>query len=264
MRLFLSVALVSALSAGCNVQVGENGLSFDVGNGRARDEWTRTYTLPEGGRLEIVNANGQIEASAAEGREVLVRAVREARAGSDEDAAVLLEAIEMREAVAADAVRIEAIADTSGRRRLNVSYDLRIPAGLAVTLTTENGGIRLENISGQITAESTNGAIRGEGLAGSLSAAVVNGGIEIDISAVAGDVSLSSVNGGIEIALPTDVRASLEATCVNGGISVDDDFDMAVAENSRRRVAGTINGGGVTITAGTVNGGVRIRARPPS
>jgi hypothetical protein len=60
------------------------------------------------------------------------------------------------------------------------------------------------------------------------------------------------------------VTASLEAACVNGGISVDDRFGLTASENSRRRVAGDINGGGPRITANTVNGGVRIRARQAS
>ena len=261
MRLFLPVVLVSVLAGGCNVQVGENGVSFDVG-GRARDEWTRTYTLPEGGRFEIVNVNGEIEASASAGREVEVRARREARAGTEDEARTLLDSLQMREDVTPTSVRIEAQSRSTeerGRRRFSVTYDLRIPAGLVVSLKTENGGIRLENIDGRITVTSANGGIEGEGLRGSLAAEVVNGGIELGIDAVTGDIALSSVNGGIELALPPDVKASIDATCLNGGIDVDEEFGMAVTENSRRRVSGTLNGGGPTISATTVNGGVRIR-----
>jgi hypothetical protein len=266
MRGFLPVFLVSLLAGGCNVQVGDNGVSFDVGS-RARDEWTRTYTLPEGGRLEIVNVNGEIQASAAEGREVQVRAEREARGGSEDEARALLASLDMREQVAPDSVRIEAVSPSpegGGRRSFSVSYEVRIPAGLSVTLRTENGRIRLENISGQIQAVTSNGGIDGEGLSGSLSAEVVNGGIEVELASVTGDVTLSSVNGGIEIELPADVRASLEATCVNGGINIDDRLGMTVTETTRRSVTGSLNGGGVKISANTVNGGVRITPRQAS
>jgi hypothetical protein len=262
MRPVLSFVVVSLLTAGCNVQVGSNGVSFGLGNGRARDEWTRTYSLPERGRLEIVNVTGGIEAAAGEGRDVEVRAEREARAGSDEDARQLLESVRMREEVSPDSVRIQAETEGlgRGRRTVAVSYRVRVPAGLVVVLKTENGGIRLQNVSGEITAETTNGGINARAISGAVSASVVNGGIELELSAVTGGIAASSVNGGVRIDVPRDLGASLEVSCVNGGISVDDALALQVSESSRRRVVGTINGGGPSITANTVNGGIRIRA----
>jgi hypothetical protein len=59
-----------------------------------------------------------------------------------------------------------------------------------------------------------------------------------------------------------DVKADLDASCVNGGISIDDQFKMsATGEESRRRIAGSLNGGGPRVSVETVNGGIRIRAR---
>ena len=267
MRPFLAVVLVSLAAGGCDVRVGDNGVSFDVtGNGRARDEWTRTYTLPEGARLEIVNINGRIEAFAAEGRDVQVRAQREARGGSDDEARMLLEKLQMREEVSPTSVRIEADDDETrtGRRNFNIAYEVRIPAGLVVSLKTQNGGIRLENISGQIAVVSANGGLNARAIAGTIDAEVVNGGVEIDLASVTGDINVTSVNGGVELDLPAGLKATLEATCVNGGITVDDRLGPQLSENSRRRVAGTLNGGGTRITTTTVNGGVRIRARGSS
>lgn len=37
-------------------------------NGRASDEWTRTYTLEEGGEFQIVGAAGTIEVTGGDGR----------------------------------------------------------------------------------------------------------------------------------------------------------------------------------------------------
>jgi hypothetical protein len=265
MRPFLAILLVSLGAGACNVQVGDNGVSFDVSGSRASDEWTRTYTLPEGGRLEIVNINGGMEISASTGREVRVRAEREVRGGSEDEARKLLEALVMQEDVAPDSVRIQAQVDEDrGPRRVNISYDIEIPPGLVISLKTENGRIRFENVNGQLSAVTTNGGIFAERLSGSLTAEVVNGGIELNIESLTGDMNLSSVNGGIELVLPVDVKASLDATTVNGGVNVEDVFRMAVTENSRRRVAGTFNGGGVKISATTVNGGVRIGARDAS
>src|SRR6187455_1121917 len=96
-RLLLLVAAVS--SSGCDVSVGENGFSLDISKGKAADEWVRSYTLAPGGLLEIVNANGMIDAIPATGPRVEVRAERTAWAGSDEEARALLDAVQMDEEV---------------------------------------------------------------------------------------------------------------------------------------------------------------------
>ncbi|MBI4265772.1 MAG: DUF4097 family beta strand repeat protein [Acidobacteria bacterium] len=267
MRPFLCLAAAILLTA-CDVQVGERGISLDIAEGRATDEWVRTYTLPAGGTLEIVNVNGAIEATAGEGREVEILAERRVRAGSSEEAQELLKQVEMREDVSPERVRVEARGTweprSGGLRRgpqLTVAYRVRVPAGVDVSLTTENGGVRLENLSGRVTASTTNGAVNGRGLSGGLTAAVVNGGVQVDFAAIGGEVRIETTNGGVRLDVPTDAKATLEVQCVNGGIDVDGRLGVQTSEMSRRRLAGTLNGGGPRISADTVNGGIRIRAR---
>ena len=72
--------------AGCEVRAGEGDFSFDVWQGRAQDTWERTYTIAPGGRIEVLNVNGEIRAEASPDGTVRVSAERSARAGSDEAA----------------------------------------------------------------------------------------------------------------------------------------------------------------------------------
>jgi hypothetical protein len=58
MRVLELLAVAAVLACGCDVQVGEKGFSLDFVHGKAADEWRRTYTLPAGGTLDIVNING--------------------------------------------------------------------------------------------------------------------------------------------------------------------------------------------------------------
>ena len=83
-----SVVLMAGLLAGCDIQVGQNGVSVDVAHGRASDEWRRSYTVSPGGRVEVTNVNGAIEVLAAAGSQVEILAERTVRSGSDEEAAV--------------------------------------------------------------------------------------------------------------------------------------------------------------------------------
>ena len=80
-------------------------------------------------------------------------------------------------------------------------------------------------------------------------------------SSITGDVDVQTANGAIRLGLPADARATLNARCINGGVSLDYRLPLHVTEMSRRRVAGTFNGGGPRISASTINGAIRVVAR---
>jgi hypothetical protein len=256
------VFALSLLVAGCDISVGEHGFSMDVASGKAQEEWTRTYTVAAGGHLEISNVNGTINASPASGSQVEVRAERIAKAGTDEAARELLKKIEIVEEATPDRVRIQTRVPKMswGRSGHEVRYWVKVPKGVAVNFETVNGGVRLENLEGQVVASTTNGGVRGKGIKGTVKASTTNGGVDIDMAAVTGEIDLETTNGGIRLGLPQDVKATIDARCTNGGISVEDSLgDVAVTEKSRRQFRGTLNGGGPKISAETTNGGIRIR-----
>ena len=268
MRFLLLLAAAAVLSSACDVQVGDKGLSLGIAEGKARDEWVRTYTLKAGGTLEIENVNGQIEATGASGSQIEVRAEREIRDHSTEAAEAQLRKIQMREEVSPDRVSIEALAPGDDgvlghRAQLNVTYRVRVPADIAVVLKTENGGVRLDNLAGPVTASTTNGGINGQSLSGPVEADTTNGGVQLDFAAVRGDVKISTTNGGVRLQLPVDAKATIDATCINGGIDVDEEFRLQKSESSRRRLTGALNGGGPRVATTTVNGEIRIRTRGP-
>jgi hypothetical protein len=266
MHIRLAGVLCLALLLGaCDVKVGENGLSVDIAHGKAGDEWKRTYNIPPDGRLEILNINGVIEAFPSTGTQVEVVARREVRAGSDEAAQALLAKVQMIEEVAADHVKIELKTDPDSepgelRRRnpVSIAYQVGLPPGLTVSLRTENGAVRLENVQGQFTVASTNGPLVGKGISGSVDAATVNGGIQMELTSVTGDSKVVTVNGPVTLALAPDVNGELDAGAINGGVLVQDGFPLIASERTMRRVAGRINKGGPRIVVQTTNGGVRI------
>lgn len=253
-----AVFALALLGAGCDVNLGEDGFSMGIASGKAQDEWTRTYTISPGGRLAIVNVNGTIEASPADGSQVEVRAERLVKARTDEAAQELLKQLEIVEDASADGVRLETKAPRRRGTSHQVRYTVRVPKGLAVNFETTNGRVRLENLDGEVVASTTNGGVTGTGLRGTVTASTTNGGVQIEMAEVTGAIDLETTNGGIRLQLPRDVKANLEARCVNGGVSVSG-FDLQ-GETSRRRVSGAINGGGPRVSVETTNGGVRVSA----
>lgn len=125
-------------------------------------------------------------------------------------------------------------------------------------LQTEHGNVRVDNVQGQLTTTTTNGGLTLRGITGPLDAQTVNGGVVASLTAISGDVRLSAVNGGIRLGLPPSADAEIEATAVNGAVSLDDALDVVTTQKERQRVVGRLNKGGPTIRAQVVNGGVRV------
>ena len=265
-----ALLMVVFASAACDIAVdGHGGLDFGIANGKAQDEWTRTYKVAAGGRLELINVNGRIAAEPSDGTEIEVRAERSAKAVSDEAARELLDRIEMREEVGADRVRVEVRPPRmSGPAGHEFKWTVRIPKGVSVDLRTVNGGIRMTGLDAEVRVRSTNGGVSGVGLmATDLDASVTNGGVDIELARTitGGSFDLEAVNGGVTINLPEDSRADITGRSVNGGISTSGLPLDTVGEQTRRRLDAKLNGGGARISLETVNGGVRIgRAGTPT
>ena len=258
-----AVLLVASALAACDIAVdGHGGFDFGLASGKAQDEWTRTYKVAAGGRLELINVNGRITAEASDGTEIELRAERTAKATSDEAAKDLLNRIEMREEAGSDRVRVEVRPPRlTGPGGHEFKWTVKVPRGVAVDLRTVNGAVHLQGLDSEVRARTTNGGIKGIALtATSVDAAVTNGGVEIEMarSVSTGTFELEAVNGGVEIQLPGDSKADIAARCVNGGISTTGLDLESTGEKARRRLDAKLNGGGARISLETVNGGVRI------
>jgi DUF4097 and DUF4098 domain-containing protein YvlB len=259
----LAFVLLALASVACDVRVNDKGgVSLGIVDGRATDEWSRTYSLAAGGRFELENTNGNIEVLAAAGEQIEVRAERRVRAASDEAAAEILNGLKVEEQVTPELVRIRAprFERDSFRESVGIQYRVSLPGGTTASLTTQNGNVTLQNVDGRFHAASTNGAIEARGLTGSLEASTVNGGMTVALSSLTGDVTLTTVNGGIRVDLAEGLAARLDASTVNGGVVVSERLPLTGGGRERLRVTGDLNGGGPLIHLQTTNGGIRVGA----
>jgi hypothetical protein len=265
----LGLVLATGLSvAACDIKTSANGdFSFDISGGKAQDTWTRTYTLADNGRLELINVNGRITAEPATDGKISVEGRRSAKGSTDEAAKENLAKLEIREEVSGERIRVEARPPRlSGFGGHEIEWTVKVPKGVVVDLRTVNGGVRINGLQGEVHAKTTNGGVKGVNItANILEATSVNGGIEIEFGAAleaTAVVDLETVNGGIELGLTSESRASIVARAVNGGVSVTDlpveKQEQSSSFESKRRLEGTMNGGGAKVTASTTNGGVRI------
>jgi hypothetical protein len=265
----LAVVLAAGLTvAACDIKTSANGdFSFDIASGKAVDTWSRTYKVPATGRFELINVNGRITAEPTDGPEVIVEGHRTAKARSDEAAKELLAKLEIREEVGESTVRVESRPPRlSGFSGHEIEWTIKVPKGVVLDVRTTNGGVRLNNLSNDIHARTTNGGVKGVNITpGVIEASAVNGGVEFELASpldATDSIEMETVNGGVELSLPSESKATIAARCVNGGVRVegleiareqqDNDFDR------RRRLNGTLNGGGAKVNMSTTNGGVRL------
>jgi hypothetical protein len=256
-----TLVAAATLAAACDINVGNGDFNVGIAQGKAQDEWTRSYDVKPGGKIEIININGRIDAQPSDSGRFEVRAERIAKARTDDSARAVLERLDILETASADGVKIE----TKPRERLSmgqqqeVRYHLKVPSGVALDLQTVNGGVEVRDVDSTLVATTTNGGVTARDVTGRIEATATNGGITLDLTSVhASGIKAETVNGGVQLRLPEGAKADISARCVNGGIAVGDLKLEAVGERSRRRLDARLNGGGPKIEIETTNGGIRI------
>ncbi len=260
---------IGLATAACDIKTTASGdFSIGITGGKAEETWSRTYKVAPTGRFELINVNGRITAEPADGTELVVEGRKTAKGRSDESAKELLSTLEIREEVGESTVRVESRPPRlSGFSSHEIEWTVKVPKGIIVDLRTVNGGVRLNGLSNEIHAKTTNGGVKGAGIVPSvIEASAVNGGIEFELASPldsTDSIEMETVNGGVELALASESKATFAARCVNGGVHVDG-LDITKDDQGndferRRRLNGTMNGGGAKVNLNTTNGGVRIR-----
>ena len=250
-----AAALIVAAAAACNLNISSGVV--------ATDQWKRSYTLAEGGTLEIHNSNGKIRVEPGDGKTIEVVADRLVKGPNDEAAKSALQKFTIGETTASDRVSLDG--RNKGGVTFNMSYRVdfavRVPRGVNVSLDATNGDITIDRLAGTVKVETTNGRIKGTALENNAQVSATNGEIELDFARLGTDgVRCETTNGAIFVTVPKDAKASVSLRVSNGGISTSG-LDMAVSEQSRRRVDGTIGGGGPNIKLETTNGAISLKGK---
>ena len=255
-----TVALLPVLAlaaSGCDV------LTADLKHTETA-KWEKTFQLASGGKVEIRNVNGKINVVPSSGNTVEVIAVKTAKGATPEAAREELGRIEITEQASADGVRIETKV-ARGERWFGggsqVAYTVRVPATADSAFVTVNGGVDVTGLGGKTRLEATNGGVIARDMSGAIEASTTNGGVELALTRVAeGGVRMSCTNGGLVLHLPADAKASIDASITNGGIDAGG-LTLETTESSRRRLVGTLNGGGPRISIEGTNGGISLVKR---
>ena len=182
------------------------------------------------------------------------------------DADVLKET-EIRVTKTGSSIEIETILPKQGRffqwslfgrsSSADVSYQITLPAGVAVEAETVNGRIGASKRTGDLVLSTVNGAVKVDGQDGPLKVNTVNGSVEVSFAGAMRQASLETVNGSVTVTCAKDssIRCALQTT--NGRIQSE--FPVTIEGKwGPKEARGSINGGQESLAVETVNGDVRL------
>jgi putative adhesin len=235
-------------------------------------DWSWDGRVAPGQAVEIKGVNGDVKAAPAAGDRVEVTAVKRAR--RSDPASVQVKVVEHAGGVTICAVYPTREGEAPNECRpgerghmnvqdndVSVTFTVRVPAGVRFVGRTVNGSIEADALTGDVDAHTVNGGVR-LSTAGKAQAETVNGSITASVGQADGTEALTfkTVNGSIALDLPAGASAEVRAATVNG--EIHSDFPLGgQARISRRRLSGTIGGGGRPLALETVNGSINIRQR---
>jgi hypothetical protein len=142
---------------------------------------------------------------------------------------------------------------------VEVSYRVKVPAGVTLEARTVNGDIEATGMLGPVDARTVNGEIK-VGTTSWAQASTVNGGVAV---AMAGHgwpdgLDFRTVNGSIVLEMADAPNAALRAETMNGAI--DSEFPLTVHGKFRRnKVTATLGSGGPELALATLNGSIELR-----
>jgi len=199
--------------------------------------------------------NGGVRVEGWDRDEILVRAKVSTRARSESDARAMAQEIELDlgSKIQADGPR------TGKNESWSVSYRIYVPYSSNLELRSVNGGIAIEEVSGEIDFRTTNGGVTLNALAGDVSGSTTNGGLRVELVGDSWDgegLDVRTTNGGVRLAVPDGYNARIESGTVNGGMRIE--FPITVQGRIDRRIEAVLGDGGRTIRAFTTNGAVVI------
>jgi DUF4097 and DUF4098 domain-containing protein YvlB len=218
------------------------------------EEILKTLDVSKGGTLYVTTPAGPIEVESWDKHEVEVR-VRKKYKGSSEDKAMqAFDDIQVYITQEGDDVRVKVEASRRNfGRKMNLSFEVMVPEEYNVDLETKGGSIDIDDLEGNVLAETAGGSITvGEITNGDVDVETKGGSISID-GVENGDCLAETAGGSISVG---DVTGTLDVRTAGGSISLGNIGGTTLAKTSGGSIS--VEGSGDDLEAKTAGGSIHI------
>lgn len=235
----------------------------------APDDFHWQGNLKAGQTLEVINRNGEIEASAASGDEAHATGMSR---GSGDDREFFVEVVEYSDGVTICAVYARDKAPGRCHRggvssesfggwnwhHAKINFDVQVPRGVRFHAMTTNGNVVGRNLNSVVEATTTNGNVE-VSTSEWTSARTTNGGVRVSMGSAKwdGELEVKTTNGSVDVTLPASAAFKVHAATTNGKIHTD--FPITVQGSlSSKNLSGEVGGGGRELRVVTTNGTIKL------
>jgi DUF4097 and DUF4098 domain-containing protein YvlB len=187
--------------------------------------------------LDLTNAFGDVEITARDGDEMVVKAVKEVWGEDEREAEAKLQALKVEMTMDGGTLRIEVDDPDRGvgvvfgtMRASRVRFEITVPRGAAVSVNTRHGSVVLDGTDGDAKLVSHYGSIAVHDVAGSITVDTNNGDVSVRHSgSERSEMDLHSHYGDITVGVITARKLALDSN--NGKLDLEDvtvDGDLAL------------------------------------
>lgn len=232
-----------------------------------------THALSRGETLSLSNIDGDVRITPASGRTAEIIARKTVRRGNG----ALVKAV-MEESK--DGIRVctlylddtdddrDRCTDRRGRMRrgnrdpldVEMAYEVRLPEGAALQVTTVDGNVQVTDLSGRATITTVDGDVIVSGRAPE-SITTVDGEIDVTISEMPkAGMHYRTVDGRITVRVASGTGLEVSGSSVDG--SFTSDFPLTTSGKwGPRQFSATLGDGGPALRLSTVDGAIRLQKR---
>jgi hypothetical protein len=260
----LGVAAISLVAGAPARAQGEKRTVF------APEDFHWQASLKAGQTLEVINTNGEINATRASGD---AAAVAGRSSSDDDDHSLFVEVVEYGDGATICAVYAReratgrchrgGVSSESGNwfhgHRAKINFELQVPRGVRLNAMTTNGRVHCVNLDSVVQAATTNGDVE-VSTSEWASARTTNGGVRVSMGKAnwTGELEEMTTNGSVDVTLPASAEFKVDASTTNGGIETD--FPVTVQGRfGPKSLSGTVGAGGRELKVATTNGGIGLK-----
>jgi len=247
---------------------------------RLEREESRTWPAAGIAELSAGSRNGSITVTAAADSLVSAHITRYCYGRDSADAEKVLGNVTVEDTIVGSVLKVVSQMP-SGSRPYGCKFEFTAPDTVALSLSTTNGDVTVNNIAAGVNVVSTNGdvALTGtavsadlsttngkliiQGHSGTVLAATTNGKIECDLAALGPTEGclLSTTNGAVTVWLPADVSATFDLLTTNSDVTVTGFGNVSYDVSERSHKKGRIGSGASTVNVETSNAAILVRSR---
>ena len=205
--------------------------------------------------------NGGVEIFGWDKDSIAITARIQVNARTNEDADAI--ARDLKVEASGGTIRVTGGSGPFGRRQhWGVNLVVMVPRRSDLNLSTQNGPLSVQEVSGKMDLQTQNGPLSLTGVGGDVHASAQNGPLSIELFGTRWDgagLDAETQNGPADLTIPDNYNANVEFGTVNGPMDVG--FPMTVTINGRlrNRISTKLGNGGASVRVVTTNGPMTVR-----